>query len=465
MTPEELKTSILLSAIQGKLTKQIETEKPISLEVFSKVKDEEVYFEIPDNWNRVLIKDVFELINGKAFKPSDWDSNGLPIVRIQNLNDGNAPYNYFSGEIEDKYLLHGGELLFSWSGTPGTSFGAYEWNGGEAVLNQHIFILHPKFEYDKQYMKIALNGELKIFIDKAHGGVGLKHITKKEFENCSLPIPPIEEQHRIVAKIDQIIPELEKYSRAYEKLELLNSKFPVDIRMSILQYAIQGRLVEQRAEEGNTEEQFFENCKKDKEKAISEGKIRKEKFRGSDGIENTPFDIPSNWEWMYISDVALFQEGPGILAKDFRKEGVPLIRIAGMQGTEVKLDGCNYLDPDMVEQKWKHFKLDIGDIVISTSASMDKIAEVSDEAEGAIPYTGLIRFKMYGGIDKEYFKWFLKSPFYMSQVNENKSGGTIKHYGPTHLRNMIIPIPPLEEQHRIVAKIEEMLPFCDRLTK
>ena len=136
-----------------------------------------------------------------------------------------------------------------------------------------------------------------------------------------------------------------------------------------------------------------------------------------------------------------------------------------MQGDEVSLAGCNYLDPQMVCEKWEHFKLDYGDIVISTSASMDKIAEVKEEAVGAIPYTGLIRFKMYGGISKEYFKWFIRSSFYMSQVDNQKSGGTIKHYGPTHLKQMIIPIPPLEEQNRIVAKIEELLPYCDQLIK
>ena len=119
----------------------------------------------------------------------------------------------------------------------------------------------------------------------------------------------------------------------------------------------------------------------------------------------------------------------------------------------------------MVSEKWEHFKLDYGDIVISASASMDKIAEVKEEAEGSIPYTGLIRFKINGGIDKEYFKWFIRSPFYMSQVNNQKTGGTIKHYGPTHLRQMMIPLPPLAEQHRIVAKIEELLPYCDKLTK
>ena len=158
--------------------------------------------------------------------------------------------------------------------------------------------------------------------------------------------------------------------------------------------------------------------------------------------------------WAKISDITVFQEGPGILAKDFRPNGIPLIRIAGMHGEFVSLSGCNYLEPDMVEKKWAHFRLDEGDIVISTSASMDKIAEVDKNAIGAIPYTGLIRFKMSKCILKDYFKFFIQSPYYAKQIDEQKSGGTIKHYGPSHLEKMYIPLPPVEEQERIIKRIQ-----------
>ena len=151
------------------------------------------------------------------------------------------------------------------------------------------------------------------------------------------------------------------------------------------------------------------------------------------------------------------------MAKDFRSQGIPLIRISGMKTSTVTLNGCNYLDSDMVEQHWKHFKLDYGDILISTSASMDKIAEVNETAVGAIPYTGLIRFKMYGGISKKFFRYFIQSPCYVKQIDEQKTGGVIKHYGPSHLKKMLIPLPPLAEQKRIVERLEELLPLCDRL--
>lgn len=145
------------------------------------------------------------------------------------------------------------------------------------------------------------------------------------------------------------------------------------------------------------------------------------------------------------------------MAVDFRTSGVPLIRIAGMHDEYVSLKGCNFLDKKMVEDKWGHFKLDVGDILISTSASMDKIAEVGEESAGAIPYTGLIRFKMRNGLIKEFFKYFLQTPYYNSQIDKQKSGGTIKHYGPTHLQKMYIPVPPTNEQYRIVEYLDKIL--------
>ena len=306
MTPQELKTSILWNAIQGKLTIQAMGENATNLMkngLLPEPNIEEQYFDIPANWRWCRIKDLFALVNGKAFKPSDWGTTGIPIVRIQNLNDPAAPYNYFSGDIEDKYVLHGGELLFSWSGTPGTSFGSYIWHGNKAVLNQHIFIVSPQIELDVQYAMYALNAELTVFIEKAHGGAGLKHITKKEFESCGLPIPPLAEQKRIVAKIEELLPLVERYAAAYEKLEQFNAKFPEDMKKSILQYAIQGKLVEQRPEEG-TGEELYQQIQTEKQQLIQEKKIKKEKPLPEIAEDEVPFDIPESWKWVRLQNIA-----------------------------------------------------------------------------------------------------------------------------------------------------------------
>ena len=158
----------------------------------------------PQSWRlqgakRVTIGDICELLNGRAFKPSDWTTTGLPIVRIQNLNNPGAKFNYFDGEVRSRFLIDSGYLLFAWSGTPGTSFGTHIWNGGPAVLNQHIFnIVFDETVLDKQFLRFALNQKLDELIGKAHGGVGLQHVTKGVVEDTEILLPALNEQRRLV---------------------------------------------------------------------------------------------------------------------------------------------------------------------------------------------------------------------------------------------------------------------------
>ena len=150
------------------------------------------------------VSEICDLINGRAFKPEDWDTTGLPIVRIQNLNNESAPFNYFSGEYSLSHEIDNGELLFSWSGTPGTSFGAFRWYRGKAILNQHIYKVLPKIDVDKDYLLYALNGNISRIISRAHGGVGLQHITKKELNEIAIRIVPREEQSKIIKVLNQL---------------------------------------------------------------------------------------------------------------------------------------------------------------------------------------------------------------------------------------------------------------------
>ena len=169
---------------------------------------------------------ICELVNGYAFKPTDWSDEGLPIIRIQNLNDNTAPFNYYNGEIDDRYYVKDGDLLFAWSGTPGTSFGAFFWKRGKGILNQHIFNVYPIDSINKEYFRYALNGNLDMIISKAHGGVGLKHITKKELENIDIPLPPLETQRQIAANLDKVTHTIDLCNAILEKLDtLVKSRF------------------------------------------------------------------------------------------------------------------------------------------------------------------------------------------------------------------------------------------------
>jgi type I restriction enzyme M protein len=158
------------------------------------------------NYAMVPIGEICELFNGRAFKPEDWenaDSGGIPIVRIQNLNNAASSFNYYTGEVSEKNTINNGELLFSWSGSRGTSFGAHIWKGQKAVLNQHIFkIAFDESRATKLYLLHALNKAVIEVEENLHGGVGLVHITKGNLERIQIPLPPLEVQKEIVAEIE-----------------------------------------------------------------------------------------------------------------------------------------------------------------------------------------------------------------------------------------------------------------------
>ena len=148
------------------------------------------------------IGELCRLVNGRAFKPSDWTEDGLPIVRIQNLNDETKPFNRYNRSVDPKVLIKSGDILLSWSGTPGTSFGCFFWHRGQAILNQHIFLVHvDEARIDRDYFVYAVNSRLEEMIALAHGGVGLRHITKGKLEGIHLPVPSLQEQRRIVARV------------------------------------------------------------------------------------------------------------------------------------------------------------------------------------------------------------------------------------------------------------------------
>ena len=177
-------------------------------------------------WEVKKLGEVTILYNGRAFKPTDWSENGLPIVRIQNLNNRNASYNLYNGEVSNAHRLYGGELLYAWSGTPDTSFGAHIWYGTDAVLNQHIF----KVEFDdnvlnKKFFLFLLNSQVHSMFDQTHGGVGLQHITKGTLTSQNVIIPHLALQKQFAEKIEKIEQQKKLISQSIKEVEdLFNSR-------------------------------------------------------------------------------------------------------------------------------------------------------------------------------------------------------------------------------------------------
>lgn len=155
----------------------------------------------PATWQTCKLGDLAQYINGKAFKPGDWKGSGLPIIRIQNLTDSEKPFNYCDQRIEPRYLVNNGDLLISWSAT----LGSFIWSRGPAVLNQHIFKAVPNAELvDRDFLHYLMLETLEEMASHAHG-IAMKHITKSKFEAIEVAIPPLPEQRRIVARIQECL--------------------------------------------------------------------------------------------------------------------------------------------------------------------------------------------------------------------------------------------------------------------
>ena len=197
----QAKSRILDLAIHGKLVPQDPNDEP-AIELLKRINpkftpcDNAHYENVPEGWCTICVGDLAEYTNGKAFKPSDWERNGLPIIRIQNLNDENCQYNYTSITHEEKYRISHGDLLFAWA----ASLGVYIWQGNKAWLNQHIFKVDPHPFIDKQYLYYVFEYLVSEFYTRSHGS-GMVHITKKEFETTIALLPPLSEQRRIVKSI------------------------------------------------------------------------------------------------------------------------------------------------------------------------------------------------------------------------------------------------------------------------
>ena len=209
-TIKEAKSKILTLAIHGKLVPQDSTDEPAS-ELLKRINpkaeitcDNGHYQKLPEGWAILKVGNVAEYINGRAFKPEEWEQTGLPIIRIQNLNDPNAYYNRTKNEYEEKYLIKKGDLLFAWA----ASLGTYIWKGDDAWLNQHIFKVVPYPFMDKKYLYYAFHAMITEFYRKSHGS-GMIHITRKQFEEITLWLPPLAEQYRIVQYLQQVFEKLD----------------------------------------------------------------------------------------------------------------------------------------------------------------------------------------------------------------------------------------------------------------
>lgn len=296
-------------------------------------------------------------------------------------------------------------------------------------------------------------------------GVAIQGLSNEAIHKVVLPLAPLEEQHRIVAKIEELLPYVDRYATAYEKLEQFNAKFPNDMKKSILEYAIQGKLVEQRAEEG-TGEELYRQIQAEKQQLIKEGKIKKEKPLPEIVEDEIPFDIPESWRWVRFSEImSTMSTGPfgSMLHKtDYIEKGIPLVNPANMVNGKI-VPSDKMMISEATRRRLSSYILHAGMIVLGRRGEMGRCAVVTEKEDGWLCGTGSFFMEPSMSLYVYYVVSLFSSPYVKFYLGGESVGTTMSNLNHTILSKMPIPLPPLAEQRRIVAKLDEILPLCERL--
>ncbi len=483
MTPEQLKASILQYAIQGKLVEQrpeegtgeelyqqmqtdkqtlirekkIKKEKP-----FPDIIDDEIPFDVPESWKWVKVGNVGSWSSGATPSRTNpaYYGGSIPWLKTGDLNDGfiqEVP-EYITDLALEKTSLRlnpiGSVLMAMYGATIG-KLGILEI---PVTTNQACCACIPYAGMNNKYLFYYLMSMRQSYIGMAEGGAQ-PNISKEKIVNSLIPLPPAEEQRRIVAKIEELLPYVDCYAAAYEKLEQFNAKFPEDMKKSILQYAIQGKLVEQRPEEG-TGKELYQQIQTEKQRLIKKGKIKKEKPLPKITEDELPFDIPESWKWCRLSDVIDVRDGTHDSPK-YVPVGIPLVTSKNLVNGVIDYGNVKYITQEDADKINVRSMVDDDDILFAMIGSIGNPVLVKKDREFCIKNMAL--FKRFANIDisMRYVYWFL---FYAQyKLKKEASGGVQSFISLSRFREYLIPLPPVAEQNRIVAKLEEILPLCERL--
>ena len=277
-----------------------------------------------------------------------------------------------------------------------------------------------------------------------------------------MPVPPFAEQKRIVEKIEELLPLVERYEKAWTRLEELNKKFPLDMQKAILGQAIQGKLVEQRAEEG-TGEELYKAIQDEKQELIQEGKLKKQKALPEITEDEIPFEIPETWKWVRLGEVLYKLTDGAHSTPKYTEEGIPFISVKDLSSGYLNFDSCKYITEEEHSILFNRCNPEFGDVLLTKVGTTGiPVIVDTDKQFSLFVSVALLKFNQLK-LSNIFLKYLINSPLVQIQAKENTKGVGNKNWVMRDIANTIIPLPPLSEQKRIVEKIEELLPLVEKL--
>ena len=359
----------------------------------------------------VRLGDVCRFQNGRAFKKSEWTEEGLPIIRIQNLNRLSAPFNYFSGEYDRRIEVSDGDLLFSWSGTVGSSFGPHIWSRGKGVLNQHIFRVSVDDSVDKKYAYYALLAITGQIEKNVSGAVGLVHVTQSRLKEFTIPLPNLAEQKRIVTILDEVFAGIATAVTNTEK-NLANAR---ELFESYLNHMFS------RLPPGTNQQSLSALC-------------------GSATITYGVIKLGGEWP-----------------------NGVPCLRTSNVRRLRIDTRGIKRIEPGL-SKKYSRTILKGGEVLVNVRGTLGGVAVAAADMSGwnvsrevavvpSDPSKVLPEFAAYSIATRASQDWLV----------DVQKGVAYTGINLTDLRELKIPIPSMDHQRRYVAKLDEMVSNCDAI--
>ncbi|UKK60599.1 restriction endonuclease subunit S [Prevotella communis] len=489
MNAQQLKNAILQEAIEGRLVPQDPNDEPASalLERIRKEKEElvkvgklkkkdlevkpisedEIPFEIPEGWEWVRWGTLSESIQYGYNAPAKARGR-IPMVRISDIQDGKivwdtVPYCDINENDIDSYLLKQNDILFARTGgTVGKSYLVKEMPK-EAIYAGYLIRTRYSNSLCPQYLKFFMESAL-YWLQLKDGTIATAqpNCNGKTLSQMILPLPPLAEQHRIVAKIEELLPKVEEYGKAQDTLNKLNAELPERLKKSILQEAISGRLVPQDPND-EPASVLLAKIRKEKEELVKAGKLKKKDLIETPISEDEiPFEIPESWEWVrlpYISTNSLGKTLNG--GKTIGKTKKYLCSINVYWN---KIDWKKIKETPFDESDCQKYRLTKGDLLVCEGGDYGRSA-VWDKDDEMYYQNALHRIRFFQDLNPYFYMYCMETFKNMLLLEEVAKGMTIKHLTQDALYSLLFPLPPLTEQYRIVEKLEQLLSEVDKLEK